>query len=117
MSKKMQTLVLRHREWLRGKKEGMLLAKTGIKKCCLGVACVQLWGLKPETIRGVGLPSEVEIPEDVSDILCNYHGEDGAVLEESIAKINDDVSIDDNTRLKQLRPLFRKLNVKLEFQP
>ena len=117
MSKKLQTLVLKNREWMRGGgyDSGMLCATTGIKKCCLGIACVQLWGKKVADIRGEGLPSAVKADGDniPMDLLFTTNEQD---IEVNIAAINDDDTISDTVRLKKLRPLFRTMGIKLEFQ-
>jgi hypothetical protein len=125
--KKLATLVLDPKRWLRGRlawatdcygekeKDSYLLRPSDRLMCCLGFECRRR-GLSEKQIEGAGLPSSV-LPERSRAIFLEP-ARGGLDVESSIASINDNLSIPltrkgDLARVRKLRPLFEKLGVRL----
>ena len=118
----MKTLVLRKRTWWRGKGPGgsCLRGESG-QKCCLGFLATAC-GIG--RITGYAMPSDVRSFKWPQGLLVD-HGPDvegrpvrsDTKLGQKIARVNDEDTLDDATRVRRLRPLFRKLGFRLVVKP
>lgn len=108
--KRIKSLVISRKKWLRGTGVGRLLDAQG-KMCCLGFACLAA-GVPKTYIQESGMPSDVagNIP------LLSRHRRDSA-LSRSAAPINDDTLLNDAEREAQLTKLFaqKRYGVRLRF--
>jgi hypothetical protein len=126
--KKLATLVLNPKLWLRGRLAWVSIGERGPKElnsylvrpsdsrmCCLGFECRRR-GLSAKALAGFGLPSQVLPATQIRPFLLLQS--DGADLETGIARINDSTDLPlsrkgDLARVRKLRPLFEKLGVRL----
>lgn len=124
--KKLATLVLDPKRWLRGPMPnkapghdgGSFLLRPGDElMCCLGFECLRR-GVKAKSMLATAIPSDLaRIPGGKSAFTVEVNGY-GDTLEREIATINDTDEIPrsrkgDLARVRKLRPLFEKLGVRL----
>jgi hypothetical protein len=110
-------LVIDRSRWLRGVsgEESLLLRPTDSKMCCLGflgIAC----GIAASDISGMGEP--IEVPSDKWPTWLQQtndgYASDAKVVNRLI-EINDDTGFTDADREADLRDVFAKHGVKVEF--
>lgn len=132
---KMQELVIKRSKWMRGLGEGSLLGRRGYesmmvgKMCCLGFHALSC-GLSKEKIKGEVAPDYVleKLPlkkanaildETTMKYLVEKDGCEDAFrltpLGRTMVEINDDPSIADKEREKQLKACFKEMKVKVKF--
>lgn len=125
----LRPLVLKSSQWLRGKYaddgSGLYVRSKNRKHqyCCLGVlskAC----GIAPRKMVGVGAPDELlyddygdrdrnDLPEGVRWCVTK---DGGCSRDANLAvTFNDDSEIDDATRVRKLKPIFRRHGWDLQF--
>ncbi len=112
---KIKTLVLKNSEWMRGTGAGELYSPKTNKLCCLGIFGRDFANIPCSKLENIPWPShltEVEYKKYID--VCPGIKAEG--MELAIGDVNDDFDIDDRERIKLLDPLWRKLNVKIEFR-
>ena len=115
IGKKIKSLKINYRKWLHGQRGGLscLLNDKG-KMCCLGFECVAR-GLDSNEIKNKSTPESVVSNMYDVDILSMTHDHADTHSVGMAVEINDDNRINDKTRIKKLKKLFRRRGIKLSF--
>ena len=114
-------LVIDRSRWLRGEHGGdvYLLRPCDGKMCCLGIYCLAV-GVDPNDISARRYPSSlrVELPEEASWLRDDPPGRAfnrDSCTAIALAVINDDKSIDDAFRERQVAMRFASVGVRVTF--
>lgn len=108
---------IRMRSWLRGEDSQSYLHRSDDhKQCCLGFyarAC----GVPLKNIVDVSLPNELyseESPLAIPSLVNKKDGEDLKIVEH-FTDVNDDTESTDETKIKKITSLFKRIGVKVNF--
>lgn len=106
---KLKTVRISRRRWLRGTDKGTLRNSHG-KQCCLGFVCRE-YGLKAKDIKGIDIPSSLSLilNPDLPEWLLESKDVNLAV------EANDDVSLSDRQREKEIRVIFARNGLRAVF--
>lgn len=114
-SKELKVLELDPERWLRGQKDSALLKQDG-RMCCLGFLALAC-GAREADIIEEAMPSDAVGVAWPTELLVDAEGRvsvrDSRTCK-NIADLNDDATIDDETRVEALTPLFERLGYRLE---
>lgn len=101
----MEKLVIDRTKWLRGTGNGWLLNNEG-RMCCLGFECLR-HGVVPQKIDSVNMPNSIRD----SRLPVWLMGTDADLA----ANVNDNMNIDDLERESQIKDIFARHEIEVEF--
>ncbi len=123
-SKRLTTINISRRRWLRGTGDGMLRRDSDGKQCCLGFVC-RVAGIQAVRLLGEGMPVDVcrreddgfnAVPKLLTGLVDTAHGFSSTVAKE-LAAINDDTNLTHQEREAALKPLAAKVGLRFVFKP